>query len=54
MYQLEHCTLVALIHHKEKHVTTRELIAITNLLHKGDVNVESVTVRRLHHIILVL
>jgi len=38
-YQPEHFTSVALIHHREKHVTTREVIAIANVLHKGKVNV---------------
>ena len=38
-YQPEHFTSVALIHHREKHVTTREVIAIANVLHKGEVNV---------------
>jgi len=38
-YQPEHFTSVALIHHKEKHVTTREVIAIANVMHKGEVSV---------------
>ena len=38
-YQPEHFTSVALIHHKEKCVTTREVIAIANVLRKGEVNV---------------
>ena len=42
-YQPEHFTSVALIHHREKHVTTREVIAIANVMHKGKVNVGCVS-----------
>ena len=38
-YQPEHYTSVALIHHKEKYVTTREVISIANVMHKGEINV---------------
>ena len=38
-YQPEHFTSVALIHHREKHVTTREVISIANVMHKGQVDV---------------
>ena len=40
-YQPEHFTSVALIHHREKFTTTREVIAIANIMHKGEVNVST-------------
>ena len=38
-YQPEHFTSVALIHHKEKHTTVREVIAVATKIHKGSVEV---------------
>ena len=40
-YQPEHFTSVALIHHREKLTTTTEVIAIANVMHKGEVNVST-------------
>ena len=42
-YQPKRFTSVAIIHHREKHVTTREVIAIANVLYKGKVNVGCVS-----------
>ena len=39
-YQPEHFTSVALIHHKEKHTTVREVIAVATKIHKGSVKVD--------------
>jgi len=38
-YQPKHFTSVALIHHRENFTTTREIVAIANIMHKGEVNV---------------
>ena len=40
-YQPEHFTSVALIHHREKHVTTKEVIAVANVMHKGEIDVSA-------------
>ena len=39
-FQPEHFTSVALIHHKEKHVTVREVIAVSSLTRAGNVRVD--------------
>ena len=36
-YQPEHFTSVALIHHVHKHVTTKEVIAVAKVMHKGNI-----------------
>ena len=38
-YQPEHFTSVALIHHREKHATAKEVFVIANVMHKGEINV---------------
>ena len=38
-YQPEHFTSVTLIHHREKHATAKEVIAIANVMHKGEIDV---------------
>ena len=40
-YQPEHFTSVALIHHREKHITKTEVFAIASAMHKGEVNIKS-------------
>lgn len=40
-YQPEHFTSVALIHHKEKYVTTKEVIAVANVMHRGEITVQN-------------
>ena len=39
-FQPEHFTSVALIHHKEKHVTVREVITVSSLTRAGNVRVD--------------
>ena len=40
LYQPDHFTSVALIHHKEKHITNREVIAVATRTYKGDVEID--------------
>ena len=44
-FQPEHFTSVALIHHKEKHVTVREVIAVSSLTRAGNVRVDDSSFR---------
>ena len=39
-YQPEHFTSVTLIHHKEKHASVREVIAVATKMHRGSVEVD--------------
>ena len=39
-YQPEHFTSVALIHHKGKHRTTKEVIAVARKMHRGSIKVD--------------
>lgn len=42
-YQPDHFTSVALIHHREKHNTEREVISIATKMHKGNFKADQVT-----------
>lgn len=39
-YQPDHFTGVALIHHKERHITVRESIAVVSTMYRGNINRE--------------
>lgn len=48
-YQPDHFTSVALIHHKDKHRTVREVIAVAKNMHIGSVKVDDTSIGAAHN-----
>ena len=48
-YQPDHFTSVALIHHKDKHRTVREVIAVAQKMHRGSVKVDNTSTNSLQN-----